>query len=111
VRLPYHLSALTQAGAIAALRHTPELLANVDDIREQKDRLLRELPILGYPVHQSWTNFVLFGGVEDPNATFEALLKHDVIIRDVGIPNHLRVTAGTKHETTAFLGALESLGH
>ena len=111
VRLPYHLSALTQAGAIAALRHTPELLANVDDIRAQKDRLLRELPTLGYQPHPSWTNFVLFGGVADPNATFEALLEHDVIIRDVGIPNHLRVTAGTKHETTAFLAALESLGY
>jgi histidinol-phosphate aminotransferase len=110
VRLPYHLSALTQAGAIAALRHTPELLANVDDIRAQKDRLLRELPTLGYSVHPSWTNFVLFGGVDDPHATFEALLEHDVLIRDVGIPNHLRVTAGTKHETTAFLAALEAVG-
>ena len=109
VRLPYHLSAFTQAAANAALRHTPELLANVDDIREQKNRLLVELPKLGYTAHQSWTNFVLFGGVENPNATFEALLEHDIIIRDVGIPNHLRVTAGTKHETTAFLAALESL--
>jgi histidinol-phosphate aminotransferase len=110
VRLPYHLSALTQAAANAALRHAPEMLAMVDDIRTQKDRLLRELPTLGYPAHESWTNFVLFGGVDDPHATFERLLEHDVIIRDVGIPNHLRVTAGTKHETTAFLAALESLG-
>jgi histidinol-phosphate aminotransferase len=109
VRLPYHLSALTQASAVAALRHAPALLANVDDIRLQRDRLLRELPRLGYPAHPSWTNFVLFGGVQNPQATFEALLEHDVIIRDVGIPNHLRVTAGTKHETTAFLAALESL--
>ena len=110
VRLPYHLSAFTQAAANAALRHTPEMLAMVDDIRAQKDRLLRELPVLGFPAHQSWTNFVLFGGVEDPNATFEALLEHDVIIRDVGIPNHLRVTAGTEAETTAFLAALEAIG-
>ena len=111
VRLPYHLSALTQAAANAALRHAPEMLAMVDDIRAQKDRLLRELPKLGYAAHPSWTNFVLFGNVSDPNATFEALLEHDVIIRDVGIPNHLRVTAGTKHETTAFLAALEAVGH
>ena len=110
VRLPYHLSAFTQAAANAALRHAPEMLAMVDDIRQQRDRLLRELPKLGYPVHDSWTNFVLFGGVDDPNDTFERLLERDVIIRDVGIPNHLRVTAGTKQETTAFLAALESLG-
>ncbi len=110
VRLPYHLSAFTQAAANAALRHTPEMLAMVDDIRAQKDRLLRELPVLGFPAHQSWTNFVLFGGVDNPNATFEALLEHDVIIRDVGIPNHLRVTAGTEAETSAFLAALEAIG-
>ena len=109
VRLPYHLSALTQAAAIAALRHTAEMLAMVDDIREQRDRLLVELPKLGYTPLDSWANFVLFGGVDDPNATFEALLARDILVRDVGIPGHLRVTAGTKAETTAFLDALASL--
>ena len=82
------------------------LLAMVDDIRQQRDRIVRELPKLGYTPHDSQTNFVLFGGVDDPNATFRALLDHGIIIRDVGIPNHLRVTAGTSNETTAFLGAL-----
>jgi histidinol-phosphate aminotransferase len=106
VRLPYHLSALTQAAAIAALAHTPEMLAMVDDIKAQRDRLLEELPRLGYLVHESWANFVLFGGVDDPHAVFERLLADDIIIRDLGIPNHLRVTAGTEAETTAFLGAL-----
>jgi histidinol-phosphate aminotransferase len=110
VRLPYHLSALTQAAANAALRHAPEMLAMVDDIRAQKDRIIRELPALGYTPHASWSNFVLFGGVADPNDTFERMLERDILIRDVGIPNHLRVTAGTESETTAFLGALERLG-
>ena len=106
VRLPYHLSALTQAAATTALKHAPTMLAMVDDIRQQRDRIVRELPALGYTPHASQTNFVLFGGVNDPNATFRALLDHGIIIRDVGIPNHLRVTAGTADETTAFLSAL-----
>lgn len=110
VRLPYHLSVLTQAAATAALRHSGEMLAMVDDIRTQRDRIVAELPSLGYTPHESWANFVLFGGVDDPHATFEALLDRDVLIRDVGIPNHLRVTAGTKAETTAFLTALAELG-
>lgn len=110
VRLPYHLSALTQAAAIAALAHSAEMLAMVDDIKMQRDRMLDELPKLGYPVWPSWSNFVLFGGVEDPHAVFEALLEQDIIIRDIGIANHLRVTAGTRAETSAFLSALESLG-
>jgi histidinol-phosphate aminotransferase len=106
VRLPYHLSALTQAAAIAALAHTDEMLAMVDDIRAQRDRLLVELARLGYTVHDSWSNFVLFGGVADPHAVFEQLLAEGIIIRDLSIPNHLRVTAGTEAETTAFLEAL-----
>ncbi|MET0989471.1 MAG: histidinol-phosphate transaminase [Glaciihabitans sp.] len=106
VRLPYHLSALTQAAATAALAHTPEMLAMVDDIRAQRDRLLEELPKLGYTVHDSWSNFVLFGGVAEPHAVFERLLAEGIIIRDLAIPNHLRVTAGTEAETTAFLEAL-----
>jgi histidinol-phosphate aminotransferase len=110
VRLPYHLSALTQAAAIAALDHTSEMLAMVDDIRRQRDRLLAELPKLGFTVWPSEANFVLFGGVRHPHALFEALLERDIIIRDLGIPHHLRVTAGTEEETTVFLDALEQLG-
>jgi histidinol-phosphate aminotransferase len=106
VRLPYHLSALTQAAAVAALAHTREMLAMVDDIKAQRDRLLVELPKLGYTAHNSWANFVLFGGVADPAGVFERLLEDDIIIRDLGIPHHLRVTAGTEAETTAFLEAL-----
>ncbi|HSP52138.1 MAG TPA: histidinol-phosphate transaminase [Cryobacterium sp.] len=110
VRLPYHLSALTQAAAVAALAHTPAMLAMVDDIRSQRDRLVRELARLGYAPRRSSSNFVLFGGVEDPRATFEALLAEGILVRDVGIPGHLRVTAGTEAETTAFLDALDALG-
>lgn len=106
VRLPYHLSALTQAAAVAALEHAPAMLATVGAIREQRDRLVVELARLGYAPHESSANFVLFGGVVDPHATFEYLLAHDILIRDVGIPHHLRVTAGTEAETTEFLDVL-----
>ncbi|GAA3743601.1 histidinol-phosphate transaminase [Leifsonia bigeumensis] len=109
VRLPYHLSALTQAAAVAALGHADELLATVADIAAQRDRMLAELPRLGFPTRESWTNFVLFGGVADPAALFDALLERDILIRDVGIPNHLRVTAGTEVETSAFLAAMAEL--
>ena len=110
VRLPYHLSAFTQAAAIAALAHTSEMLAMVEDIKSQRDRLLRELPLLGYSVWPSASNFVLFGGVADPHAVFEALLERGILIRDLGIPGHLRVSAGTEAETTEFLDALARIG-
>ena len=110
VRLPYHLSALTQAAAVAALRHAPAMLAMVDDIVAQRDRISATLSALGYQPFESWTNFVLFAGVEDPAATWRGLYDRGILIRDVGIPHSLRVTAGTEAETTAFLDALASLG-
>ncbi|CAN5266934.1 histidinol-phosphate transaminase [soil metagenome] len=106
VRLPYHLSAFTQAAAVAALAHAPEMLAMVDDIKRQRDRMIAALPELGYTPLPSEANFVLFGGVDDPHATFEALFEQGILIRDVGIPHHLRVTAGSEAETTIFLDAL-----
>jgi len=106
VRLPYHLSALTQAAATAALGHASEMLANVDAIKRQRDRIIAELPGLGYSPWPSESNFVLFGGVADPQRTFRTLIERGIIIRDVGIPHTLRVTAGTAEETTAFLAAL-----
>ncbi len=109
VRLPYHLSALTQAAATAALAHANEMLAMVDDIKAQRDRMITALPALGYTPLPSAANFVLFGGVVDPHATFQALFDEGILIRDVGIPGHLRVTAGTDAETTIFLDALGRL--
>jgi histidinol-phosphate aminotransferase len=109
VRLPYHLSALTQAAALAALRHADLMLGMVDEIVAQRDRISATLEALGYVAHESWTNFVLFGGVDEPTATWQALYDRGVLIRDVGIPHHLRVTAGTEAETTAFLEALASI--
>jgi histidinol-phosphate aminotransferase len=47
--------------------------------------------------------------VAEPHAAFEALLDQDVIVRDLGIPNHLRVSAGTEAETTAFLDAMRQV--
>jgi histidinol-phosphate aminotransferase len=109
VRLPYHLSALTQAAAVGALAHAPAMLAMVDDIKSQRDRLVIELAKLGYHPYPSSANFVLFGNVANPHDTFEKLLAQGIIIRDIGIPNHLRVTAGTAAETTEFLEALATL--
>ncbi|SDH36323.1 histidinol-phosphate transaminase [Microbacterium pygmaeum] len=110
VRLPYHLSALTQAAATAALTHADTMLRMVDEIVAQRDRISATVEALGYDAYESWTNFVLFGGVEDSARTWQALYDAGVLIRDVGIPHHLRVTAGTEAETTAFLDALASIG-
>lgn len=110
VRLPYHLSALTQAAATTAVRHSAAMLATVEDIRKQRDRLAAALEGLGYRVHESGGNFLLVGGFADPNAVFESLRERGILIRNLGIEGHLRITAGTEAETTALIDAIESLG-
>jgi histidinol-phosphate aminotransferase len=109
VRLPYHLSALTQAAAVVALDHAAEMLAVVDDIVGQRDRISRELAAMGFHPYRSGSNFVLFGGVPDPQHVFGALLEQGVLVRAQSIPGHLRVSAGTAQETSAFLSAIRSL--
>lgn len=111
VRLPYHLSAVTQATANAALKHVDALLANVEDIKMQRDRIVDELKRMGLEPASSDSNFVFFGGVKDPARVWQELLNRGVLIRDVGIPGTLRVTAGTEAETTAFLSSLEEILH
>jgi histidinol-phosphate aminotransferase len=110
VRLPYHLSAMTQAVARAALAHTDALLSTVDAVKEQRDRIVATLRGWGLPVADSDANFVLFGAPRgDSKGIWQALLDRGVLIRDVGLPGWLRVTAGTPEETGAFLNALEEL--
>lgn len=109
VRMPYHLSSPTQAIARAALANDASLLAEVEAIKAQRDRIVDTLAALGYDPVPSDANFVLFGGLADAGATWQALLERGVLVRDVGIAHHLRVTAGTPEETTAFLDALADL--
>ncbi|MDR1151317.1 MAG: histidinol-phosphate transaminase [Bifidobacteriaceae bacterium] len=114
VRLPYHLSSLTQAAALAALRHADALLAGVEALRRGRDRMVRELrgrrnPATGQAldVADSDANFVLFGRFEDRHAVWRALLGEGVLIREVGPEGWLRVSIGTCEENTAFLTALD----
>ncbi len=109
VRLPYHLSALTQAAARAALARSDELLESVEAVKVQRDRIVDELRALGLTVIDSDANFVLFGGLPDAAATWQRLLHRGVLVRDVEMPGWLRVTAGTESETSAFLVAMTDL--
>jgi histidinol-phosphate aminotransferase len=105
VRLPYHLSALTQAAARAALRHADATLRSVHALSAERDRVVEALEGMGFAPVPSDANFVLFGRFDDAAATWQAYLDRGVLIRDVGIPNHLRVTIGTPGENDAFLAA------
>jgi histidinol-phosphate aminotransferase len=106
VRLPYHLSAVTQATALAALRHAPELLGKVDDLRAERDETVAWLRAQGLQVADSDANFVLFGTFADRHAVWQGLLDRGVLIRETGPDGWLRVSIGTADEMMAFKQAL-----
>ncbi|MFE3768851.1 histidinol-phosphate transaminase [Streptomyces sp. NPDC059122] len=109
VRLPYHLSSVTQATALAALEHTDTLLKYVAQLKDERDRLVTELRAIGCEVVASDANFVQFGLFDDAHATWQAILDHGVLVRDNGVPGWLRVTAGTPAENDAFLDAVRAV--
>ena len=109
VRLPYHLSVLTQAAARAALRHADETLGGVAKIIAERKRVVAELEKVGFDVVDSDANFVLFGRFADASASWQRYLDNGVLIRDVGIPAHLRVTIGLADENDAFLDVSRKL--
>jgi histidinol-phosphate aminotransferase len=106
VRLPYHLSAVTQVVARVALRHADELLARVDDLRRERDRTVDWLRGQGLTVADSDANFCLFGKFDDRHAVWRGLLDHGVLIRETGPDGWLRVSVGTPEEMAAFKSAL-----
>jgi histidinol-phosphate aminotransferase len=112
VRLPYHLSAVTQAVARAALAHAGELLAQVDALRAERDATVAWLRSLRHPdggaleVAESDANFVLFGRFADRHAVWAGLLERGVLIRETGPDGWLRVSIGTRDEVRAFRNAL-----
>jgi histidinol-phosphate aminotransferase len=106
VRLPYHLSAITQAVARVALAHADELLASVALLRVERDQLVGWLRDRGLSAADSDANFVLFGEFADRHAVWQGLLDRGVLIREVGPPQWLRVSVGTAREMAAFRAAL-----
>ena len=109
VRLPYHLSAVTQAVARVALRHASELLATVAVLRSERDALVAWLRQRGLAAADSDANFVLFGEFGDRHAVWQGLLDRGVLIRETGPPGWLRVSIGTAAEMDTFRTALDEV--
>ena len=109
VRLPYHLSAVTQAVARVALAHTDDLQSQVALLRDERDGLVDWLRGRGHDVADSDANFVLFGRFDDRRAVWQGLLDRGVLIRETGPEGWLRVSVGTPEENAAFRAALEEV--
>lgn len=109
VKLPYHLSSITQAVGLAALDSSTELLSQVEFIRNQRDEMALELKRRGYQVADSDANFIYFGEFNNRHEVWEKLLAASVLIREVGPPGWLRVSVGNRENNEAFLAALANV--
>jgi histidinol-phosphate aminotransferase len=109
VRLPYHLSAMTQAAARAALRHADETLGSVAALVAERQRVTDALSRMGFRVVPSDANFVFFGEFADAPATWRRYLDAGILIRDVGVTGYLRATIGLPDENDALLAASAGL--
>ena len=109
VRLPYHLSSLAQAAARAALRHGEQTLDSVATLVAERQRVVTSLADMGYTVVPSDANFVLFGHFSDEKSAWRSYLDQGVLIRDIGIAHHLRVSIGTHEENDVFLSASKEI--
>ena len=110
VRLPYHLSALTQAAAQVAIDYRAELLAGVSALIAARESMVAALGAMGLSTIPSSANFVLFTGFkQDAPQLWSALLEKGVLIRDVGLSGYLRVTIGNDAENQLFISALKEL--
>ncbi|NMM83336.1 histidinol-phosphate transaminase [Rhodococcus sp. SRB_17] len=109
VRLPYHLSVVTQAAARAALRHADETLGSVHALSAERDRVSKALADSGFRVIPSDANFILFGEFTDSAKAWQAYLDRGVLIRDIGIPGYLRATVGLEAENDAFIKASDEI--
>lgn len=108
VRLPYHLSTPTQLLAKVALEFQGELLAEVEQLKIERNKVVAELQNLGLTVVPSSANFLLFS-IDNEKNVWQELVKVGVLVRDVGIAGHLRVTIGTPSENDRFLAALREI--
>jgi histidinol-phosphate aminotransferase len=112
VRLPYHMSSLTQAAGVAALRRRDDMAPILEAIRAQRERLLRELSALpGVTVYPSHANFVLFVPPRDAGEVWKELVERGVLVRDMTavVPGALRVTAGAAEEVDAFVSSIREV--
>ena len=110
VRLPYHLSALTQAAAQVAIDHRAELLGGVSTLIKARAHVVQALHDMGLTTIPSSANFVLFTGFkQDAPQLWASMLEKGVLIRDVGLSGYLRVTIGNEAENNLFISALKEL--
>lgn len=109
VRQPFNVNSVALAAAAASLEDREHVAHSVALAREGLAQVSAGLKALGLEVVPSAGNFVLVRIGPAAAQVNGALLRRGVIVRPVanyGLPEHLRVTIGTRERNARFLAAL-----
>ncbi|SDC07943.1 histidinol-phosphate aminotransferase [Geodermatophilus telluris] len=106
--VPFSVSSLAQAAAVAALASADEVARRVTAVVTERDRLTAALRERGLEVPDSQANFVWLPLGEASAPTAAALEARGVITRPFA-GEGIRVTVGTPEEDDVFLSALDAV--
>lgn len=111
-RLPFHLSSVTLAGAMAAVEDTDHVARTREMVLTEREWLYRQLRELGLSPIPTQSNFITFRPGYDPQLVYEHLMRHGVVIRPAGffyMPDCARVTVGVHEQNERFIAALKDV--
>ncbi len=114
VRPPYNISVLNCECALFALEHAEVFAQQARTLREERERLQRELAALpGVQPYPSEANMILVR-VPDAAQAFDGLKARKVLVKNISkmhplLANCLRLTVGTPQENTLMLAALKEV--
>lgn len=111
-RMPFNLTVVAQAGALAALEDTEHVRRTRENNLAGLRYFEEALPKLGVTLTESHANFI-FGDFHQPSAgLYEQLLRRGVIVRPMagnGHPTCLRISVGSPSENERCVRALQEI--
>ncbi|MDR1038813.1 MAG: histidinol-phosphate transaminase [Deltaproteobacteria bacterium] len=113
VRQPFNMSAMAQAGALAALDDIDHVRRTEKAVWEGLEYLAKSLPPLGLKVFPTQANFLMATtGPFTADGLAEGLFRKGVIVRSLssfGLPDMIRITAGLPEENRELTEGIEAL--
>ncbi|GAB3682660.1 histidinol-phosphate transaminase [Salinisphaera aquimarina] len=112
IRQPFNVNMVAMHCAAAAMDDTDFIERSIASNNAERSSLGRELTARGMDCLPSEANFITFDCGRESGPLYEALLREGVIVRPLAsyeMPEHLRVTVGTREENLRFLEALDKV--
>lgn len=105
VGVPFAVSDLAQAAAVASLAAEDELAARIDTLVGERDRVTAALSAQGWTLHEQQANFVWLGTGDDTARVDERLRAAGVLAR-AWHPEGIRISIGTPEANDRVIDVL-----